>query len=458
MSIWMALPPEVHSTLLSSGPGPGPLLAAAAGWQALSVEYSTAAADLATVLSSLLAGSWQGVSADRYASAHIPFLAWLSHAGADSAAAAAQHQAAAAAYAGALVAMPTMAELAVNHAVHGALIATNFFGINTVPIAVNEADYGRMWLQAAATMTAYTAQAGAALAAVPSTPPAPVIMSPGAETYAASSASNGPFDGIPFMNEAYRALQDFISNPSPGSLLSLIVNGGLFAAYESINVPVYMALTSPLWGPVLGISLALIGLAPFLESGRPAPAEPGQDQPVPESTRSAPRPQQPLVSAGMPSPSTVSAAPSAQTATVSASAPVGATAPVVPYLVAIRAAEPPDPGLGPTFKDGDQARVPAAAAVAAASATRSAAVQRRRRARATSPAPEFMDMNVTVDPERPDPPGEAGEVEASARGAGQLGSAHTAAGFVDRKTGGSLNDASAAPLLPTSWDPDQGIR
>jgi PPE-repeat protein len=171
--VWMASPPEVHSALLSSGPGPGSLLAAADAWSSLSTAYADVAEELSDILAAVQAGAWQGPSAERYVAAHVPYLAWLARASAKSAAEATQHETAATAYTAALAAMPTLPELAVNHVVHGVLLATNFFGINTIPIALNEADYVRMWIQAATTMTSYQAVAAGAVAAAPQTDPAP---------------------------------------------------------------------------------------------------------------------------------------------------------------------------------------------------------------------------------------------------------------------------------------------
>lgn len=442
------------------------MLAAAAQWYELSNEYARAAAELSQLLAEVAASSWQGTSGTQYVAAHGPYLDWLEQAAIDSAITAAQHETAAAAYGSALAAMPSVAELAANHAVHGVLLATNFFGINTVPIAVNEADYVRMWVQAADTMTTYHAVTTAAIAAVPPTPPAPPILAPAAE------AENVPQAVPGWIVQLLKDILDFIANPfkyfleffqrlgfSPAVAIVLALIA--LQLYDFLWYPYYASyglLLLPFFAPALSV-LSVLGLllnraALPVPVPVPVPAAAGQHV---DSNLGAGVAPAPSAATGLSLPTSGSA----PAATASATAGSAATSPAVGY--AIPGLAPPGVGFGP--KAGSTSTAAARDSLgAAAPGEMGAASRARRRKRAASTAgargyrDEFLDATADGPGAEQHAAGDFDSPMASSQGAGHLGFTGTApingsaaAGIVQRPDDGA---SVSVPLLPASWPAD----
>ncbi|WP_152038370.1 PPE domain-containing protein, partial [Mycobacterium tuberculosis] len=71
------LPPEVNSSRMYSGPGPESMLAAAAAWDGVAAELTSAAVSYGSVVSTLIVEPWMGPAAAAMAAAATPYVGWL---------------------------------------------------------------------------------------------------------------------------------------------------------------------------------------------------------------------------------------------------------------------------------------------------------------------------------------------------------------------------------------------
>jgi PPE-repeat protein len=162
-----ALPPEVNSGLMYAGPGSAPMIAAAASWDSLATEVSSAAGDYGSVISGLTSGPWRGPASASMVAAAAPYVSWLNATAAQAEQAADQATAAASAYETAFTATVPPPVIVANRTLLASLISTNLLGQNTPAIATTEAHYAEMWAQDAGAMYGYAGSSAAAATLTP---------------------------------------------------------------------------------------------------------------------------------------------------------------------------------------------------------------------------------------------------------------------------------------------------
>jgi PPE-repeat protein len=257
-----ALPPEINSTRMYTGPGAAPMMAVAAAWNDLAAELNTTATACQSLISALTGDEWQGRSAAAMAAAATPYVGWMHTTAAAAQHAANQAMASAAAYEAAFAMTVPPPVVLANRALLAALVATNILGQNTPAIMATEAHYAEMWAQDAAAMYGYAGLSASAGTLQPLTDPPLTtnLVGLGAQAAAVSQAT-GTSAGLPALVSHVpsalqalstplsgaaapaSALSDFFNNPLVNSIPNGISDMAAWNAFNGITTAVLYAHT-----------------------------------------------------------------------------------------------------------------------------------------------------------------------------------------------------------------------
>jgi PPE-repeat protein len=229
------LPPEINSARIFAGAGSGPLFGAASAWDGLAADLQASASSFDSVITGLAGGSWSGPASLSMAAAAAPYVAWLTAAAGQAAAAGSQARAAATAFESALTATVHPAAVTGNRTTLMALVATNILGQNTPAIFETEFHYMEMWAQDVAAMVGYHAGATAVASTLTpfSTPPINLAGLQGLFTQVGAYASQlssmtGPAGGLVSQLEA-------VGTQAVSGVQSAVSSIGLSGALSSVQ-------------------------------------------------------------------------------------------------------------------------------------------------------------------------------------------------------------------------------
>ncbi|RUP04063.1 MAG: PPE family protein [Mycobacterium sp.] len=283
-----ALPPEINSGRMYTGAGSGPMLAAAAAWDALAAELHSTAAAYRSTVDGVTVGSWHGPAATSMLTAAAPFVAWLTSTGTQAEQTAVQAKAAAAAYEAAFAATVPPPVIEANRSLLMALIATNLLGQNTAAIAATEALYVEMWAQDAAAMYGYAASSASATVLAPFTEPPETTDPSGVgrqtaavtEAVGAAETQAGLSQLMTAVPNALQAVGPAAAAPAAATPVSSIIDAinpfvvavrPFFAAITGAYSPIAGIVLSGGWWlfalQILGLSQNAPGVASLLNTG-----------------------------------------------------------------------------------------------------------------------------------------------------------------------------------------------